>query len=425
MPSQFKMRIRENIVLFACCALGATSYTFLALKIYMAHRLSTNMDQASLMRAVRLEPQNAGYHDLLGRYLIFVVEDRFAAAAELKEAVALNPSNAFYWLDLAQADLSLGSKLEEQEAIKRALASDPTTPDVAWAAANLLLFQGDVEHALSLYAVVLNHSPKLVRPSLDQCWHMTHSAERILPLLPPEPDVYLQFLHLLIVENEPIAAAQVWQSLLHLNKVFDYHEGLFYVDSLLLSHEVAQAVDAWEQLARRSAELKEYRTAGNMVTNSDFSHDILNSGFDWHYAPSNGAALSLNRSDSYGTGSTQSVSIVYTGAGDDAGLRQVIAVKPDTLYRLSASVKSDDLQAAIGPTLDAMDTYNNKRYAATDETLGTTDWHEIAKTFRSGPATQLITISVLRNPASSQIRGTFWIDNVAMRSIQESQTAFK
>jgi hypothetical protein len=400
---------------------GAVTYASFVLRVYMAHRFSIQIDQGSIMHAVHLEPSDAGNHDLMGRYLLFGMGDPSAAAIEIRRAVTLNPYNASYWLDLASADLSLGAKQEEQEAIARALAVDPTTPDVAWSAANLFLFQGDVEHALSQYAVVLNHSPRLVHSSLNQCWHMLHNAERILPILPPEPGVYLQFLHLLISESEPAAAAQVWHSLLHLNKQFDYHDALFYVDSLLLNHEIDQAVDAWDEMAANSMELKSYRTPGNLITNRMFSHDILNSGFDWKYTPVRGTTLSLDRSETYGLGSVQSIAIGYAGAGDDAGLRQDVAVTPGTLYRLSAWVKSDDLQAAVGPSLDVIDSFDYKKYAETDRTLGTTDWHEISKDFRLGPEVRLVTICIQRTQTTSEIHGRFWIDNVSLHSIHESE----
>jgi tetratricopeptide (TPR) repeat protein len=421
LPSSSKAPAGKNLALLGCCILGAALYGLLALRLYVAHRFSGQADQASLMKAIHLEPRNADYHDLLGRYLLFGVENSAVAAAEIRQAVMLDPYNASYWLDLAHADLSLGAKQEEQEAIARALAVDPTTPDVAWSAANLYLFQGDLEQALGQYAIVLNHSPRLVHSSLSQSWHMLHSTDKILPILPPAPDVYLQFLHLLISEDEPAAAAQVWNALMHLNKNLDYHDGLFYVDSLLAKHEIGKAVDAWQEMAARSAELKSYQVAGNMITNGTFSQDILNSGFDWRYTSNKGSTLSLDRNEAYGVGAIQSVAIVYTGVGGDAGLRQDIAVTPGTLYRLSVWVKSDDLQAANGPTIDIIDAYDNKTYAQTDQTLGTTEWHEISKDFRSGPTTQLIAIGILRNPASTEIRGKFWIDNVTLRSIHESE----
>ncbi len=414
-----------TVALFIGSVLWIATYNFFIFRGYMAHRFSARADQASLVRGVDLEPRDARIHDLLGRYLLFNAQDPSAAVVAMRQAVALNPYNASYWLDLAQGDLTSGAQTEYKHAINRALAADPTTPEVAWNAANLMVFQGDIEHALPEYAVVFNHSPRLVPAALSQCWQIFHSTDKIFPILPRDPFVYLQFLHLLTSAEETDAAAQVWTALLGMNKKFDFHDGLFYIDYLLGNRKVEQAAEAWRQLSLSSPQLASYSQPGNLVVDGTFSENILNAGFDWHYVQKTGTTVLLDSNEYYGARANRSISITYTDMNDDPGLYQYVAAKPDTMYRLSAWVKSDDLQAANGPALGAVDAYDNREYATTDVTLGTTTWHEVWKDFKSGPETRLITIRILRNPANTAMRGRFWIDDVRMCPIRNPGVASK
>ena len=418
-----KGRLVGNSVLPVVCLTMVAIYGFYSLRIYTASRFAQRVDQVSLQSAIDLEPRNADYHDLLGRFLLFEAHDPATAIGAIKAAVSLNSYNAAYWLDLAQADLAFGANQEAQLAIDRAIAADPTTPDTAWNAANLFVFQGDIQRALPQYSIVLKYSPQLVPVALNQTWQIVHDANEILPLLPSDPGVYLQFLHLLVSEKDTEAAGRVWSALSQSNEHFDFHDALFYVDYLIQQHEVDRAVNAWKDLVSKWPELKQYQDSGSLIVNGKFSGDILNAGLDWHYTPMPGVTVTLDTNESPGSGAKRSILISYGGFGSDSGFYQNISVEPNTSYDFSAAVKSDNLQTANGPVVSIEDAYTHSPFAMTDETLNTTDWHEIRKDFQTGPATQLVQVRILRNPANTAIRGRFWVDDFSLHSIQFASTA--
>ena len=72
-----------------------------------------------------------------------------AALRPYRAAVHLNPHSARYWFDLASAYQVLGDTSNQTSALEHAIAADPTTPDVAWEAANFYLVQGENEKALA------------------------------------------------------------------------------------------------------------------------------------------------------------------------------------------------------------------------------------------------------------------------------------
>ncbi len=115
-------------------------YVFLAGRLFVASVFGADKPElASLQRAVRLDPRNAEYRDHLGRYYSLVASDPDAAIEPYRAAVQLDPHSARYWFDLASAYQVLGNVTNQTWALERAIQADPTTPDVAWEAANLYL----------------------------------------------------------------------------------------------------------------------------------------------------------------------------------------------------------------------------------------------------------------------------------------------
>ncbi len=300
-------------------------------------------------------------------------------------------------------------------AIQKALSVDPTTPDTIWSVANFSLIQGNTSEALKQFAVVLREEPSLAPAALNVCWQSLHDTRRIQSILPPNPQVYLAFIKLLLSAGDLDSAHQIWSALIGLKTVFDYHDGLFYIDSLIQAHAIASASAAWKQLSSRSEALQAYSRPDNMVTDGSFSQEILNSGFDWRYNPRPQIAVTLDSAD-FHTGD-RSLRLVYSETGSDAGIFQYIAVRPHSRYRLSAWVKSDNLDTANGPTLAVLNDDDNAVYGATEETIGTTPWHRVAAELQTGPETTLLILAVLRRPGGTRIQGKFWVDDIALEPL--------
>ena len=79
------------------------------------------------------------------------------AIESLRSAVALNPHDARYWLDLAAAYQVTGDVNGQRSALDQALAAEPTAPNVAWEAANFFLVDGDIDRALREFRVVIEN----------------------------------------------------------------------------------------------------------------------------------------------------------------------------------------------------------------------------------------------------------------------------
>jgi len=411
-----RMQSRSRQFSFAAaCIVFAGLYLELAVRPYCASRLATIPTKDNLQKAIRLEPSNAEYRELLGRYLAFSDQDLDGGISNYRVAVDLNPYVARYWLDLASAYQVANHTREQRESLERAVQADPTTPHVAWEAANFFLVQGDREKALHHFRVVVANDPEKVDAALQLCWRATGDENQTLnEALPERPDLYFSFLRLLIHNQETAAAKNVWNRLVTLNQAFSLQLAFPYLRFLLAQHEVEAAQDAWRQIATLNASLVPYLPSReNLIVNGGFEENVLNGGFDWSYLSNPHVALAVDTSEFHS--GTRALSITFDGQNPpDAGIYQFIPVKPNTQYEFSAAYKTEELVTASGPRFAIADAYTDASYVLTDDSMGTNPWRLQQARFQSGPNTQLVMLKITRDPAGPLIRGKLWIDDLKL-----------
>jgi tetratricopeptide (TPR) repeat protein len=413
-PIELRSPLRRFSFAGVCLVLVAL-YLYPALRAYLASHLAATPTLSNLNKAARLEPSNAEYRELLGRSLALSGPNLDDAIARYRTAVHLNPYVARYWLDLAGAYQVAGRTSEQEQSVEHAVEADPTTPHVAWEAANFFSLQGDQQRALRNFRVVLANDPEAVDSALQLCWRATGDANQILDLaLPPKAELYLSFLRLLISEQEVAAAENVWNHLIALNQEFSTELAVPYFRFLIAKHEVTAAQSGWQQLAGLNRSLQPYLPSReNLVVNGGFEETVLNGGFDWWYESNPHAALAIDTSVFFN--GTRSLSITFDGYNpSDAGIVQFVPVKPNTDYEFTAEYKTEDIDSASGPRFAIADAYTNTSYVLTDDFLGTNPWQAQHARFQTGPNTNLVTLRIARDPAGPLIRGKLWIDDLKL-----------
>ena len=96
------------------------------------------------------------------------------------------------------------------------------------------------------------------------------------------------------------------------------------------------------------ADLSGYQPSSeNLLINGDFSLEILDGGFDWMHQKTRGVALALDPNETHS--SPHSLRIIFDGPGiEDAGIRQMVSVEPNTSYEFSGFYKASDMDGAGG-----------------------------------------------------------------------------
>jgi tetratricopeptide (TPR) repeat protein len=401
---------RKRVVIGAAATLCVV-YLFLAGRLFVASLFGERAELASFQRAVALDPGNADYRNHLGRYYAMVARDPDAAIAPYRAAVQLDPHSARYWFDLASAYQILGDVSNQTLALEHAIQADPTTPDVAWEAANFYLVQGDDAKALREFRVVLQNEPTLADPAIQFCWRINPDVDALLrDVVPPGADAYLAFLNLLMRKQETAGTAKVWTALIATPQTFELRYVNEYLQYLFNHNDIDQARLVWQQAAPRFA-LSAYVPSGrNLIVNGDFGLEILNGGFDWQYEKQQSVTLTLDPSDFHG--GHRSLLITFDGPGvNDAGVRQFIAVQPNSSYDFSAYYKNGEIEGAGGPHFTIQDVYTRAVLYDSDELKEAGFWKSATGEFTTGADTKLVILHIRRLPEGSPIRGKLWVDD--------------
>src|ERR1035438_9833741 len=116
-PIELQSTLRKFCFAGACFVLVGL-YLTLALRAYLAAHLAATPDSSNLNKAIRLEPSNAEYRELLGRSLALSGANLNDAIANYRTAVQLNPYVARYWLDLAGAYQVAGDTSEQERSVR-------------------------------------------------------------------------------------------------------------------------------------------------------------------------------------------------------------------------------------------------------------------------------------------------------------------
>jgi lipopolysaccharide biosynthesis regulator YciM len=394
--------------------LVAAAYSAVATAEYLAAHFSEEPDLASLQRAVRLQPGNADYRYRVGRFLLLVEKSPEAAAQAYRSAIALDPHQARYWLNLAEAYQLLGKVAEQADALERAMQADPKTPDVAWETGNAFLVRGETERAMEQFRVVLASDSSMAPAALQLCWRINPNTEALLrDVLPPNSQVHLSFLGLLMAKKETAGTAKVWAQLSRLQQRLPVGHVFDYIRYLISQREADQAGVVWRDAASLCGLSAYQPSSENLVVNGDFSLDVLNGGFDWLYRKMPGVSLSIDPKD-FHTG-PRSLSIVLDTKGiDDAGIHQMILVEPNKDYEFSAYFKAEDMQGAGGLRLALQDLFDGTTYFASEDLKDADSWTAVSGRFTTGSQTKLLMLGVRRIPVGNAIRGKLWIDSVSL-----------
>ena len=397
----------KKLLTVALIVVATAAYVTLAARRFVASHFA-KLEARSIQTALRYDPDNADYHDMLGQ--LFLVQQPERAIEQFRIAANLNAHDAHYWLHMARTAGLLNRDAEQKTALRQAVDVDPKTPDIAWEAANFSLASGDTEDALREFRVVVEGAPNLAYQAFERCTRVVDADTVLQRVVPPRPAAYLAFIDLLTTSNNLPAAAKAWDALVQLGDKVDLDHALQYINHLTLQHDVSQARKVWTQTLQLDGMSSYLIGTDNLVVNPSFDSDILNGGFDWRYRRHANVEVALDPSEFHA--GRRSLLVSFDGPGiSDAGISQLIPVNPGNDYVFSAHFKSENMDGAGGPRFAIEDAYSGTSYFESADLKNSEIWREVSGHFRTSADAQLVQLRLVRVPQDSPIRGKLWVDN--------------
>jgi Carbohydrate binding domain len=396
-----------------------------SVRIAWAIRLGGSSQMAAVKRAVSLDPANPELHFRLGTAEVYDLEhsDPAEGLQQLRLATELSPHEARYWSALASACQFEGKMGCASGATARTLALSPMAPHIHWEAANYYLWSNHQELAIGQFRRLLeldtNYAGATFRASLRALGDPGLVYSEVLPPA-SSPKLKLAYISFLSSHGNGDFAFQVWEKLVASKSVFDFSAADPYLEHLIGARKYQEALSAWGDLEARGL-VPQSGGNGGLVFNGGFEHVPMNAGFDWRYQQDPYVAIDFQGGRPYE--GKHSLQLDFSDVENhlDEPVYQIVPVKSDQTYVLSAQVRSNSLTAGSGPRLRVTDPACSECLtASSDAVIGTTSWHEISLTFRTGPQTTAVRVSVWRARSlgyPTEILGTLWVDQVSLRPV--------
>ena len=381
-------------------------------------------------KAIEKDPANS---DLMHRLGVVYSSspadiDVTEAVKYLRQAVALNPHRWDYWLDLGIGCDVAGDTACSDDAFTRALTLNPMAPSMQWALANHYLLTSREEKAFPYFRRLLEMDPDYLGATFRLCFRAIRDPQTIYTQIVPQgkdASVRFTFLMFLCSSADYESAMKIWRQMISgPDRSPEIAMAKPFLDFLINRNQLQDAETVWNDLQHAGA-VPTVSGDGNLLYDGGFEGTPLYTGFDWRTTDSPELVFDFSDPAAYKGEKCLGIDFAVGRNADFDLLNQVVLIKPNTRYQLTAFVRSDDLTSESGPRLRVVEIGCDGCVPRTsDATTGTTPWHPVEVSFMTQPQTQAVKISFWRpqdRTYNSDITGRVWLDEVTLRALEDPQ----
>lgn len=419
---------RSRSLFFMIVILLVGILVFFAGKAWLAEHWEASSKPELWLRAVRLEPGNAGYWERLGLYQEWDLAngDPRQAIRYLRRATETNPRSDRFWMELARAYETLGDSIRAREAYERAQADHPISSDVAWRYGSFLLWQGNFPSGFAEIRRALVADPLLTASAISECWQASGNITAILDqALPARSDYYVTTIDFFLREKQFDAALAVWNRLLTLKQAIKMTQAIPLLDALIDQNRLGEAEQTWLQALQVTNWPQNRINNRSIVFNGGFEDDLVNGGFDWREEPVAGATFAFDTTVAHSGRRSLQVSFDGSANLNFANLLQYVPVEPGQRYRFSAYLQTKGITTDSGLRFWVYDPrHPAKVQMLTPNMVGTNPWTPVNSDVLSSTDTELLIIALRRIQSwkfENKLAGTVWVDDVSLVPVGQLQ----
>jgi len=383
---------------------------------------STNFDK--MRKAVALEPGNADYWDLLGRFkeLDFERPDINAAIQYFNRAVQLSPRSSAYWIDLSSAYETAGDTRQARQALETARAVYPASAEVLWEYGNYLLRQGEFDAGLAQIRQAIRIDPSLLPLAISRSWRANGDVNQLLDqMLPVDVDAYFKAVDFFASIRAVDPGMVVWRRILALQATFPLARSFPFIEELIRQDRTAETREVWRDSVARSGPVS-MGGASSLVWDGSFDQDFANGGLGWRVSDLVGVSWDFDTK--LFVSSPRSLRIDFGGATnlDLCAPSQFVPVEPNRTYRFQGSLRTEVIATESGIRFAVFDPqHSDVPDLLTPSVTGTNEWATQTGTITSGPSTHFLEICVRRRPSrlfENRLSGTAWVDDISLNPVE-------
>ncbi len=386
-----------------------------------AHAVGLN-SRSGYEQAARLEPGNARYWYLLGRFYQYDFDqpDSAAALRAFLASRSLDPLSADTLLDLATNYDEAGKISDARAAYLEAKRVYPLSAEVLWRYGNFLLRQNEIPQAFAEIRRAIELDPKRGAEAFSRCRRVVSDPNEVLDkAIPPIFESYLDILFDLARENQLDLALQVWHRANSLPGTVRPQEIAVVASAFVQNDRGEDAALFWRQASQKLPNPIPLDSSGSVLWDGGFESGFSYGGMGWQFEPQiQSVQIALDKQEKHS--GEQSLRLMFTGRTNISfsGVCHWVPVASGGAYQFSAWVKTKSLTTEQGVRFSLFSYANGKGSAVyTTELHGDQPWTNVTLPWTAPLGSPFVRVCVARSPselADGDIQGTAWIDDVSL-----------
>ncbi len=384
------------------------------------------LNEKSLLSAIRWDKGNASYHYMLGKYyhVSLANPDMPKAISAYQESLRRNPLQPGVWIDLSKAFQLNSQPAEAEHALERAVKLNPNNPTLLWEAGTFWLMNNMTDKAVSVLRQYLLLEPAMQSMVYDLCWKLKLDNSFIITNIVPQSYSYQSgYLSYLMATKKAAESADAWKTL-DQNSI-EKKDFIAYTNFLIEQGLYAEAETIWNAVTAK-IEGMHGREANSILWNHGFESEPLNGGFDWRITDGQGVNVFID--DSIKMTGTRSLGISFDGKNNPeiTVAQQVVPITPGTQYTLRTYIKTDGITTKNGVFIQVQGQRCAGLEARTDSVVGSGYWKEVTVNFEVPASCSAAVVKIRRERSQkldNKIEGTAWIDGIILKPQTAIQTS--
>jgi tetratricopeptide (TPR) repeat protein len=342
------------------------------------------------------------------------------AVAEYEEAASLSPNDYRFWMSFGIALEQLGEVDRAEKALRQATDLAPSYAYPRWYLGNLLIRNGQYDQAFAQLRLAADADPELRSQLLNLAWAINNKdLDSFVEAVGDSANARAELAAYLVGRQRFEDGILLWQRLNETEKFANRSHGDTIVAALVAGSRFHQAAEVANDLVPAPA----YRAVESKFVDGGFEDDLAprtGSVFGWQVKSVQQAQVGID--PNRGHNGTRSLRITFQVPSrlDSISVSQTVPVKADTEYDFECYVRSQDLQSASTPRIEIAEAGSGLVLAGSGQAATrTTDWQQIALSFKTAPKTEAVTVKIVRTSCGEDpvcpIFGSVWYDDFHLK----------
>ncbi len=345
--------------------------------------------------------------------------DKNSTVEGFTNVVRLSSQDFRWWNELARAREQAEDFAGAEDAFRHALELAPTYTFAHWQLGNFLLRRGRSGEAFAELKKAAESNTVYRDQVYSVVWdYFDNDVAKLTQIAGESASAKISLTKFFALHKRPDESLRIWKTLSPEEKKENIVVGILVAKGLFERKYFRSAVEFVRDLEfENDADFEK-------IENGSFENPIGAADyifFGWHVLPIEKTDAKVDSSQK--RVGNKSLRLMFSGYArpDFGNVYQIVAVEPNSRYRLSFWLKTENLKSAGTPTIEIINGNDDKLIIASNPfPEGTNDWQAISVEFKAPANAEGVLVRTSRSFCGENcpIVGTIWYDDFRLETIK-------